>query len=451
MQFLELFKNKLVKNISWLFFDKIFRMTYGIFVSVLVARYLGPVAFGELNFSIAFVYVFLVISSLGMEQVLIRELTLSKEDRNKIISTSLIMRGLASIIIYLLVVVMAIRYNPDISTHLLIIIIGTQILLQVTDVFFAVFMAEVSSKYVVLARNIGFLFSGLIKVVFVFIKLSLVWFAFATVVEFFVCSLLIIWFFKRKTYIQISLKYWDKQIGKQILNSSYPLIISSVFYVIYTKLDQVMLGYLTSSNEVGYYAVAAKLSEVWYFIPSAIVNSFYPELVKLKEQNTNRFKGLIMNLMTVLTALALSIALFFTFFSEILIESLYGAEYIASGKILTIHIWSCLIVFSAVVSGAWFVINRLEKYSFYRTGTGAIVNIALNFMLIPVYGALGAAVATLIAKFIASYLMNGMFAKTKPVFLLQTKAYFNVMKILPVYRISKKLLHDVKFSQRFEK
>jgi O-antigen/teichoic acid export membrane protein len=446
VQFLDLFKNKLVKNISWLFFDKIFRMAYGIFISVLVARYLGPVAFGELNFSIAFVYVFLVISSLGMEQVLIRELTLTKEKRNQIISTSLIMRGVASSVVYLLVIAMVVCYNPGVSSDLLVIIIGTQIILQITDVFFAVFMAEVNSKYVVLAKNIGFLLSGLVKLVLVFMKFSLVWFALATVVEFFVCSLLIIWFFKSKTDIRISLKYWDKQIGKQILNSSYPLIISSVFYVIYTKLDQVMLGYLTSSDEVGYYAVAAKLSEVWYFIPSAIVNSFYPELVKLKEQDSNSFKILTLRLMTVLSALAFCIALFFTFFSDILIESLYGIEYITSGKVLTIHIWSCIIVFSAVVSGAWFVINRLEKYSFYRTGTGALVNVALNFILIPAYGALGAAAATLVAKLIASYLMNGMFAKTKPVFLLQTKAYFNVLKIRPVFRISKKLIHDIKFS-----
>jgi PST family polysaccharide transporter len=304
-------------------------------------------------------------------------------------------------------------------------------------------MAEVNSKYVVLAKNLGFLLSGIIKIIFVYIKLSLVWFAIATVVEFSVCTALIIWFFKRKTDINISLKYWNKEIGKQILNSSYPLIISSVFYVIYTKLDQVMLGYLTSSDEVGYYAVAAKLSEVWYFIPSAIVNSFYPELVKLKEQNSNSFKILTMRLMTVLSALALCIALLFTFFSDILIQTLYGLEYITSGKVLTIHIWSCIIVFSAVVSGAWFVINRLEKYSFYRTGTGALVNVGLNFALIPAYGAIGAAAATLVAKIIASYLMNGMFAKTKPVFLLQTKAYINLLKIRPVYRISKKLIHDI--------
>jgi len=440
---LHLFKNKITKNISWLFFDKLFRMAYGIFVSVLVARYLGPVAFGELNFSIAFVYVFLVISSLGMEQVLVRDLTLSKETRNQIISTSLMMRGLASGIIYLLVVIIAIYCNPNINTSILIIIIGTQILFQITDVFFTIFMAEVNSKYVVLAKNLGFLLSGIIKIIFVYIKLSLVWFAIATVVEFSVCTALIIWFFKRKTDINISLKYWNKEIGKQILNSSYPLIISSVFYVIYTKLDQVMLGYLTSSDEVGYYAVAAKLSEVWYFIPSAIVNSFYPELVKLKEQNSNSFKILTMRLMTVLSALALCIALLFTFFSDILIQTLYGLEYITSGKVLTIHIWSCIIVFSAVVSGAWFVINRLEKYSFYRTGTGALVNVGLNFALIPAYGAIGAAAATLVAKIIASYLMNGMFAKTKPVFLLQTKAYINLLKIRPVYRISKKLIHDI--------
>ena len=421
-------------------------MAYGILISILVARYLGPVAFGELNFSIAFVYVFLVISSLGMEQILIRELTLSKEKRNQIISTSLIMRGAASVLIYLLIVLTAIYFNPKISTSLLIIIIGTQLLLQITDVFFSVFMAEVNSKYVVLAKNTGFLFAGFVKISLVLLKLSLVWFALATVIEFLVCSTLIVWFFKRKTDIEVGFKYWDKQIGKQLLNSSYPLILSSVFYVIYTKLDQVMLGYLTSADEVGFYAVAAKLSEVWYFIPSAIVNSFYPELIRLKKENSIEFENFTMRLMTVLSALALCVALFFTLFSDLLINTLYGAEYIVSSKVLIMHIWSCVIVFSAVVSGAWFVINRLEKYSLYRTGTGAIVNVLLNLILIPTYGAVGAAAATLIAKIIASYFMNGMFVKTKPVFLLQTKAYFNVLKVKPVYSISKKLIHDIKLN-----
>lgn len=419
-------------------------MIYGILVSVILARFLGPVDFGYLNFSIAFVYVFLVISNLGLEPVLIREITLSPEKRQKLVSTSFFMRSGASIVLYLLCVFLAKYFNPDINTTLLIFIIGTQIIFQITDVFFTVFMAEINSKYVVLAKNVGFLISGLVKILFVFLKMKLAYFAVATSIEFLICLIFITWYLYNKTDVRIRLDYFDFGLAKKLIRSSYPLILSSIFYVVYTKLDQVMLGYLSSSAEVGYYAVASKLSEVWYFIPAAIANSFYPELVRLHRDNKEAFKKLIVNLMTALVSFAIVLSVFFTLFSEFLITLLYGETYQSAAPILTIHIWSCVIVFSAVISGSWFVINKLEKYSFYRTGTGAVLNVAMNFVLIPMYGALGAAAATLIAKIIASYLMNGIFTKTKQVFLHQSNAYFNVVKIYPVIKATKKVIHEIK-------
>ncbi|TDS18646.1 PST family polysaccharide transporter [Maribacter caenipelagi] len=439
-----LLSSKLFRNISWLFFDKIFRMIYGIFVSIVLARYLGPEDFGNLNFSIAFVYVFLVISNLGLESVLVREITLQPKKRQELISTSIFLRGGVALALYFICVLLAKMYHPDINTTLLITIIATQIIFQITDVFFTVFMAEVNSKYVVIAKNIGFLISGLVKLLFVYINLSLKWFAVATALEFLVCLILIIWFINKKTDIVIKFKYFNFYIAKELLKSSYPLIISGVFYVIYTKLDQVMLGYLSTQAEVGYYAVATKFSEVWYFIPVAIVNSFYPELIKKHKEDKNGFNKLIGNLMLVLASFALVLTIFFTFFSEYLITKLYGAEYSVSGEILTIHIWSCLIVFTAVVSGSWFVINKLEKYSFYRTGTGALFNIVLNFILIPIYGGFGAAIATLLAKILASYLMNGMFTKTRSIFWHQTNAYFNVLKIYPIIGATKQMLYEIR-------
>lgn len=441
---MSLFKSKLLKNISWLFFDKIFRMAYGILVSVIVARFLGPEDFGTLNFSIAFVYVFLVISSLGLEPILIREITLIPEKKNSLISTALLMRGGAAFFLYFICIVSAKLYNPSIDAGILILIIAIQIIFQITDVFFTVFMAEVNSKYIVISKNLGFLFSGLLKLLFVYISVSLYWFAFATVIEFVICSFFIIWFISKRTSIRISFRYWDFAIAKNLLKSSYPLIISGLFYVIYTKLDQVMLGYLSNSAEVGYYSVSTKLSEVWYFVPGAVVNSFYPELVRLNKNFKKEFNNLMKSLMTVLATLAVLLSIFFTFFSQYLIETLYGNDYSESGYILKIHIWSCVIVFSAVVSGSWFVINNLEKYSFYRTGIGALINIALNIILIPLYGGYGAAVATLTAKVIASFLLNGVFHKTREIFILQSKAYINVLKIYPIISSTKNILYEIK-------
>ena len=62
------------KNISWLLVDRLFRVVGGIFVSIWVARYLGPADFGKLNYSIAYSSFFLIFVSLGLDQILVREI-----------------------------------------------------------------------------------------------------------------------------------------------------------------------------------------------------------------------------------------------------------------------------------------------------------------------------------------------------------------------------------------
>lgn len=121
--------------------------------------------------------------------------------------------------------------------------------------------------------------------------------------------------------------------------------------------------------------------------------------------------------------LSFTLACITTILSDQIIKILYGNEFAESAKILVIHIWAGIFVFSGIASSQWFLMEKLQIYSLYRTLAGAAINIALNFILIPIYGAIGAAVATVISQGVASVFFNAINKKTRRIFLMQINAF----------------------------
>jgi O-antigen/teichoic acid export membrane protein len=128
-----------------------------------------------------------------------------------------------------------------------------------------------------------------------------------------------------------------------------------------------------------------------------------------------------------------AIAIPMTFMSDWIVTFLYGEAYSKAGDVLMIHIWAGVFVGLGVASSKWFVNENLQLYSFYRTLSGAILNIGLNYILIPIYGVIGAAIATLLSQFVASYLFNIIDKKVRYTFFLQTKAL-----LFPLRKIGEK-------------
>ncbi len=120
--------------------------------------------------------------------------------------------------------------------------------------------------------------------------------------------------------------------------------------------------------------------------------------------------------------MAIAIAVPMTFLSDRVIYLLYGAQFSEAGGVLMIHIWSAVFVFLGVASSKWFIAEGLQRYSFYRTLFGAILNVGTNLVVIPQYGIYGAAIATLVSQIVASYLFNVINKKSRITFVLHSKA-----------------------------
>jgi O-antigen/teichoic acid export membrane protein len=279
----------------------------------------------------------------------------------------------------------------------------------------------VLSIYVVYSNIFSLLLSSIIKVILIINEAPLIAFACVTLFDSLVLASGFVYFYFK---VKLSFLSWafDINKAKSLLKDSWPLILSGLVISMYMKIDQIMINNMLGSIDVGQYAAATRLSEVWYFIPVVISSSLFPAILNAKKISNELYLARLQQLYNLMAWMGIAIAIPMTFMSDWLVQILYGGQFNAASGVLVIHIWSAIFVFLGVASSNWFIVEGLQRYSFYRTLVGAILNILLNIFFIPEYGINGAAVATLISQFVASYLFNAVNEKSRITFLLHSRA-----------------------------
>jgi O-antigen/teichoic acid export membrane protein len=412
---------KYLKNTSWLLGGNILRMIVGLFIGVWVARYLGPDRFGLLSYSSAFVGLFSAFATLGLDSIVIRALVVDESKRDVLLGTAFWLKVVGSLIVVLLLYIAVHFTNNSSFENMLIFIIAGGTVLQSFNVIDFYFQSKVLSKYVVYANTISLFISSALKIFLILTKAPLIDFVWLILLDIFISTIGFIFFYYNQGLSLINWKF-QKKVAMQLLKDSWPLILSGLVISIYMRIDQVMIKEMIGSDAVGQYSAAIRISEVWYFIPMTIVSSLFPAIINAKKQSEVLYYERMQKLYDLMAWMAIAIALPMTFLSDWIIHLLYGDAYTEAGKILMTHIWAGVFVFLGVASSKWFVAENMQIYSFYRTLAGAIINIVLNYVLIPIYGIYGAALATLISQAIASYIFNATNKKLKYTFLLQTNA-----------------------------
>lgn len=400
--------------------DRIVRMGLGVFVSVWVARYLGPSRFGSLNFAISFVALFATLTTLGLENVVVKEIVVAPDQAAEILGTTLLLRMTASILAPLLAVTAIRLIQPnDAEAVLLVTILSLGLVFQAFDTIDSYFQSQVQSKLTVWAKNSAFLLIAAVRILLVHRKEPVWSFAAAQVAE--LClgaiglTIVYRWIGGRFSRWRIS-----KRRAFELLKQSWPVILSGMAIMVYMRIDMVMLKLMQGDGAVGIYAAATRVSEVWYFIPSAIVSSVSPSIIRAKN-NPSLYFARLRKLFSIMTILAIVIGSGIALGSKWIIHLLYADAFSAAAPVLAVHIWASVFVFLGVAQSPWDFSENLLKLSFYRTLAGAAANILLNLALIPRYAALGAAIAT-VAAYATGVLANAFDPRTRPIFFLQLKS-----------------------------
>ncbi|MEH2155264.1 flippase [Nostoc sp.] len=418
----------IIANTGWLFADRILRMGASLVVGVWVARYLGVQQYGLFNYALAFVALFSPIFTLGLDDVVVRHLVRQSSNKEEILGTTFWLKLLGGIASVLLAVgTMFFLGEHETLKIWLVAILGLAGIFRASDTIELWFQSQVQSKYTVIAKNTAFLLNTVIKIALILTKAPLLAFAWVTLAEFAMSAigLLIVYQVKGSS---LWLWRWSFAAAKTLLKESLPLIFSGFAIMIFMRIDQVMLGQMIGDSEVGVYSAAVRVSEIWYFLPGAIVSSVAPAIYAAKEKSESLYYQRIGQLLSLMTCISLAIALPMSFLSDKIIMVMFGSGYADAGAILAVHIWTSLFVFMGLATSPWFIAEGLNHVSLGKTLFGAILNIILNLLLIPKYSGLGAAIATIISQAAAAFICNAFDSRTQKIFKIQVRS------LIPFYK-----------------
>lgn len=412
-------------NTLWIMGDKFLGLGLGFLVAVLLARHLGPSDYGTYSYVMSMVSLFSVAGHMGLAGLVTRELVKHPEDTGQILGTTLGLKLIGMTAGYIGLLIYAYFYEGLYTQEfLLIAIAGATLVLSCVGIIDYWFQSYVKAKYVSIANLTSLIISALLKLAFIFMGLGLTYFIVTNVIQVIILGLLLIIFYKNIS--TLSLKSWSFSKAKalELLSQSWLVFAGSIFAILNLKIDQVMLKWYQGAEQVGIYAVAAQLSEAWYFIPTAIVASFFPKLIQLKKDNNQQYLLRLQQLFSVLFFIAFSVAFVVSLGGDLLIRTFFGVRYLASSSVLTVHIWAAIFIFMRALFSRWILIEDALVFSLITQGFGALINILLNYFWINEYGVMGAAYATLFSYASSSFFALIFYKKTRPIFWMMCKAMF---------------------------
>ena len=405
-------QHKFLKNTGWLIFDKILHMAMSLFVTGAVARYLGDHDYGIINYGLSFVNIFTIVTKLGIDSVLVNELIKNREKEGEIVGTTMVLRLISSLLSIVVTFIFVWVLNPGKILIIAVTLIESVALIALSvDTIDYYFQSKLLSKYSALARTFSYPLVCLYRVFMVFIKADTHWFALATVFDVALIAVFLLIFYIKDKGQRLCFSW---KTGKYLLSHGKHFILVNLLVTIYTQMDRLMLGSMANQSAVGIYSAAMTISNLWIFVPNALIDSARPIIMELKiNHKDDAYQKRWRQLYSGIIWIGIMAGVFFSFFSKLIVWIIYGKTYAAATGVLMILIWSRLFSLLGILRSTWMLCEGYERYVKYFVGLGAVTNIVLNSILIPIMGVNGAAIATLITEFISSVLVSHIYKKTR--------------------------------------
>lgn len=409
-------------NSSWLVAVQVLRLALNFIVGILIARHYGPAGLGLFSYGQVLVQMLLPVATFGMPDILVREFSSGKRDAETVLASALGLRlalsllGLAAIMLVALVL-----RGPDAAVMTVVFGYGLSFIPQSFDVM--------DSRFQSLDR-VGALsmFRMLNGLVFTAIRLGAVYLAapievyaylYSTEIGAFAILSIII---GRRNGIRIIATRADPDEVRFLLRASAPLLIRLVATAIYMRIDQIMIQHFLGDEQMGVYSAAVRITELWYFVPVAIVAGAAPSLTRHYNEDEAVYTAALGRLMRIMLLLSLLPAVCFTLGAPYIIALLFGPAYAAAAPVLAIQTWAGVFVAIGVATTPWFINTGQLRFGVYQAVAGALVSTILNALLIPRFGLIGAALSVVISYGISAVAMNACFAATRGLFMIQMRA-----------------------------
>ncbi len=440
-------KQKVVRNLFWAVTGKVVTLLGSLLVGIFVARYLGPEQYGLMNYVVSFVALFQVFASFGLDNIEIREESKCKGtgekgrvpgvEANTILGTAFGLRLIFAAITMLLVILIAWLFEADTFTKWMITLYSLSMIMNTFGVIRNYFTSIVWNEYIVKTEISRTIIGALIKVILLLLHAPLAWFIAATLFD----TILIAGGYLlsyRKQIASPRLWTFDLPTAKYLIKESFPLLLSGAAVVVYQKIDQVMIGNMIDKASVGYYAVAESIAGMLIFIPTILSQTIMPILIQNYQVNKEQYQVKAQLFMDVTIWLCIIMCLIVSLLAPFVIRLLYGSQYESSILLLQVCVFKVIGYAFAQVTGAMIITEGKQKYVVIRNIIGCVCAILLNLLLLPRFGVLGAAIASIIASVIVGYVAHALVPSYHQICKMQTmsilKGWLNVFRIKEVFQ-----------------
>lgn len=410
-------KAKILKNVFWAVTGKVVTLLSTLVVGIFVARYLGPEQYGLMNYVISIVALFTVFATFGTTEIIIRELAKKELAKEIILGSAFAVRVVLAFVCLIAIGIYLAFSNETSETAIMILIYASSIFFSCFDVIRYYFTSIVENEYVVKSEIFRTLVGAIIKVVLLLCHASLIAFVIALAFDFLLLASGYTLAYRKKVD---SIRKWRVSTNfiKALLSTSFPLLISSAAVIIYQRIDQVMIAKMLDNEAVGYFSTAASFIGIVTFIPAIMVQTTSPLLVGFWKNDKKRYKKESQRIMNLTTWVTMIVSIIISLLSDPIIRYTYGTAYLASIPVLQILSFKAVGVALITIGGQLIIIENIHKWAFIRNLLSCVVCIISNYYLIPFWGVIGSAWATLITVFFTGCFSN--------IFMPQ---YFHILKM----------------------
>ncbi len=405
-------KNRVIRNAGWIIGGKLANKVLAFVVGIFAARYLGPSNYGLINYASAYATFFASLCTLGINNVIVKNFVDHPAQEGETIGTTLLLRALSSLLSALAMI--GIVSVVDMGERLTIVVTALYsigLVFQVFDTLNYWFQARLQSKYSALAELASYAAMSIYKIALLALGKSVEWFALASALDYIVLAavLLTAYFKNGGAKFSCSMKK-----ARELLKSSSSFIIAGLMLSIYASTDKLMLKQMLGADAVGHYSLSSSISVSWAFVLAAIIDSLYPEIVQSFQTDRLRYERKNRQLYAIVFYVALAVSSLFCLAAKPFITILYGETYLPAVGPLRIIVWYTAFSYLGVARNAWMVCENRQKYLKYLYFSAAVLNVLLNLLLIPPWGASGAAAASLITQIATIVLLPALIRPLRP-------------------------------------
>lgn len=399
-----MFKNRVAKNAFWIIGIQIVKSLLGLVISMITARYLGPANYGLFNYASSLVAFVAPIMYLGLTGILVQELINAQDEEGTVLGTAVIMSLVSSVLcIAGLLGFVFVANQGETETIIVCAFYSVLLIFEGIDLIQYWFQAKLQSKYSSLASLVAYVVVSFYKIFLLVTAKSVRWFAISSSVEYFAVAIGLYYLYKRLGGQKLCFS-WNK--ARQMLSRSHYYIVADMMVAIFAQTDRIMLKLMVDNTATGYYSAAVACAGMTSFVFSAIIDSFRPLIFEKKKLDEAQFEKNMCRLYSIIIYLSLAQSLCMSLFAPLIIKIIYGSAYGPAASALSLVVWYTTFSYLGAVRNIWMLSENLQRYLGPINIIGALSNVVLNLIIIPIMGIMGAALASIITQFFTNVLLG---------------------------------------------